>query len=387
MFERPKAGRSDRPDVDVIYHMFPNYRAPVMRALSGSSRYAFRFFGSHDPVAGIPAFSGDASVEVRPRRFRLWRGIGFLAGAERSALTSQARALILIGNPNFLSTWTAAVLARLSGKKVLFWAHGWLKPHTGVRRLLRNLYFGLAHAVLVYDDRARILATESGFPAKKVRPIYNSLDWDAAQRLYDELQVCSLEALRLSLNYPDDRPVAICTARLTSLCRFDLLLDAAALLAERGRAITVVLVGDGPERASLEAQAERLGIDVRFLGKIYDETILSRLLYAADVTVSPGKVGLSAMHSLTYGTPVITHDDRDAQMPEVEAVHPGETGRLFRRGDVTDLARVIVEQLDATQDRGAIRRASRAVMQARYTPVAQRQLIEAVLDDLLGGTV
>ena len=44
-----------------------------------------------------------------------------------------------------------------------------------------------------------------------------------------------------------------------------------------------------------------------------------------DITVSPDKVGLTAIHSMAYGRPVITHDNMDRQGPEVEAVIPGRT--------------------------------------------------------------
>jgi colanic acid/amylovoran biosynthesis glycosyltransferase len=49
---------------------------------------------------------------------------------------------------------------------------------------------------------------------------------------------------------------------------FDTLLDACAELTRQGVAYECVVVGDGPQRADLEAQAKRLGLSsVRFLGK------------------------------------------------------------------------------------------------------------------------
>ena len=48
-----------------------------------------------------------------------------------------------------------------------------------------------------------------------------------------------------------------------------------------------------------------------------------------DVLVSPGEVGLTAIHSMTYGTPVITHNNFSCQMPEHEVIIPGITGEFF----------------------------------------------------------
>lgn len=373
-----------KPNVAVIYHMFPHYRAPVMRELTKSKHFNFKFYGSKYSVEGIEAFQGDQIAPVHHLKFSYWRGLGWISGAVRQAAASEVDAVILIGNPNYISTWCAAAAARLRGKSVLLWAHGWLKRERWPKRWLRNLYFRLAHAVLVYDDRASILAEEAGFPAARVHAIYNSLDWDAAETHYHALGRVDPEALRAKLGLPTDRPVIICTARLTPQCRFDLLLDAVALLQTQGMPTTVVLVGDGPERPRLANQAESLGIDLRLMGAIYDEAIIARLLYSSDMTVSPGKVGLTAIHSLTYGTPVVTHDERDAQMPEVEAVEEGLSGNFFKRDDHHDLARAVMDRLNDSRGRNEIRRSCRAIVSARYTPSSQRARIEKALMEVMG---
>ena len=44
---------------------------------------------------------------------------------------------------------------------------------------------------------------------------------------------------------------------------------------------------------------------------------------AANVTVSPGPIGLTAIQSLTYGVPAITNDEFSTQGPEFETIEPG----------------------------------------------------------------
>lgn len=378
-------GKEDRrPRVAVIYHMFPHYRGPVLRALARSDRYQFEFHGSHQAVDGILPFTGDETVAVTPLGFHPHGDGGVFTGLWRLVMSTETDALILIGNPNYIQTWIAVVLARLRGKRVLFWTHGWRRREHGLKGWLRTFYYRLSDGVLVYADRAKKIAKESGFPVDKVFPIYNSLDWDASAPLFEALERSDPDSLKEGASLKTDRPMLICTARLTPLCRFDLLLEAAALMAARGRPVQIVLVGDGPMRPQLEAQAAAAKLDVTFTGGIYDEAILSRLLYCADMTVSPGKVGLTGMHSLTYGTPVVTHDDLDHQMPEVEAVMPGRTGAFFREGDAEDLARTVENVLDWPQPRAEIRTACRAVIADRYTPAVQTGLIEDALDTLMG---
>lgn len=56
----------------------------------------------------------------------------------------------------------------------------------------------------------------------------------------------------------------------------------------------------------------------------------AEFIYNADLCVSPGNVGLTAMHSLVFGCPVITHNCFEWQMPEFEAIQPGITGDFLR---------------------------------------------------------
>ncbi len=354
----------------------------MLRALSDSERYEFRFWGSHQPVEGIEPFGGDEAVIVNPLRISQ-RKRGFsVHGIITGILHDRPKVVILLGNPNIPQTWLAAIVSRLLGIKVLFWSHGWLKREPRLKAAIRNVYFSLADAVLVYGDRAKRLAAVTGFQPDKVFPIYNSLDWRKSSNIYAEIRkMCANDPQKMrGSNYV---PLLICTARLTRLCRFDLLLDAMALMKKDGLESQLYLVGDGPERAALESQATRLRLDVRFLGAIYEEEVLARLIYHADVTVSPGKVGLTAIHSLSYGTPVVTHSDLSEQMPEVESIIEGQTGAFFIKNDVGDLARAIQTIIQSEKPREETREICRTMVRGRYTPEIQRELIEAAIDSVL----
>jgi hypothetical protein len=78
---------------------------------------------------------------------------------------------------------------------------------------------------------------------------------------------------------------------------------------------------------------------------------------------------------MMYGTPVITHRNFDAQMPEVETIVEGETGAFFDQGDERDLARSIATWLDASQDRSVVRERCRAVIRDKWSPYNQARLI------------
>jgi glycosyltransferase involved in cell wall biosynthesis len=88
------------------------------------------------------------------------------------------------------------------------------------------------------------------------------------------------------------------------------LVDAVALLAGKGRAFRVIIGGDGPQRAALEAQvaANSLGDRVAFLGRIPDPDLADSFA-AADCFVLPTRAlecfGLIVLESYACGVPVV----------------------------------------------------------------------------------
>jgi glycosyltransferase involved in cell wall biosynthesis len=364
--------------VAVVYHAWPHYRQPVMQAMDRSVAIAYDFLGSGEPFEGVPhAEAGSVARFVRAP-FRQWGSLVWQPGAVRAACDPRYQAIVLLANPNFVSTWLAAAIARLRGIPVLFWGHGWLAPEPRAKQAVRGAFFALAHRFLVYAERGKRLGVATGFPANRITVVYNSLDVARADAVIAAIERDGGPRPQALFAHPE-RPLLICTARLTPKCRFDLLLAAAARLSAEGRPVNVLLVGDGPEREALEARAQELGVSVHFFGACHEEAVVGPLIYHADLTVSPGKIGLTAMHSLMYGTPAVTHGDFDAQMPEVEAIEPGRTGAFFRRDDADDLARVIAQWLATAPPRSQVRAAARATIRARWTPQVQARIIERAL--------
>lgn len=306
------------------------------------------------------------------------------AKAVHAARSGNFDAIIYLGDPNFASTWAGATLARLRKTPVLFWAHGWLRTESGAKKAFRRAFYSLADRMLVYAERARALGIAAGHAPDRITVVYNSLDVEAADAIVARIEAGELDDTRpQALFAQPDRPLLICTARITQLCRFDLLIEAAALLANRGTPVNVLLVGDGPERQALETLSRLRGTAVHFYGACYDEAVIGQLIYHSDLTVSPGKIGLTAMHSLMYGTPAITHDNLDAQMPEVEAIEPGVTGLLFRQDDPADLADRIASWLASNRDRAGVRTSARRVIHEKWSPDVQARLIEQAIMEVV----
>lgn len=98
----------------------------------------------------------------------------------------------------------------------------------------------------------------------------------------------------------------------------------------------LLLVGDGPERLSVEYLSRNLGVaqDVRFLGK---QDAVEEILAISDLFFLPSEsesFGLAALEAMACEVPVISSDA--GGIPEVN-IH-GETGFVLPVGDIDGMA-------------------------------------------------
>ena len=85
-------------------------------------------------------------------------------------------------------------------------------------------------------------------------------------------------------------------------------------------------------------------------GPCYDDQIIGEFFYNASVCVSPGNVGLTAIHALSFGCPVITHNQFPYQNPEFEAIKPGITGDFFEKDNLLSMTEYIKKWTSQTQE-------------------------------------
>lgn len=361
-------------NVAIIQPVVPHYRAALFRELLTGTEHTY-FIVADKPNHETIRRSREIECNERFQTARTWK-IGPLE--YQTNVVSLARApnldcIIFCGNAHYISVWVAALLGRISGKRILFWTHGWLRVEKGPKRWIRNTFYRLAHALLLYGEEGKRIGQLNSFSAEKMHVVFNSLDHERQRAVRAEITPEDVRNTRRTLFAAPDRPMVICVSRVTASCRFDMLLDAQELLLRQGHWVNVLLVGDGPARCDLQASATKRKLPVHFFGAEYDESVLGKLTMAANVTVSPGKVGLTAMQSLGYGIPVITHDDPAQQGPEWEAIIPGITGDFFRRNDIQDLAAVILRWTKQPTVEKCVSNECFRIIESRYTPRLQAE--------------
>jgi len=141
------------------------------------------------------------------------------------------------------------------------------------------------------------------------------------------------------------RPIVGVVGRLSPEKGVDLFLDACAVLARKGLAFSALVVGDGPERAQLEARASDLGLAspprVRFLGQVHNVDVVYENL---DLVVLPSR---------SEGLPNTLLEAMQADVPVVatavggvpEAVGASGAAHLVAPGSAVALAEAIEHAL------------------------------------------
>ena len=166
---------------------------------------------------------------------------------------------------------------------------------------------------------------------------------------------------------PPGGPHLVAIGRMAGQKGLAVLIEAMALARNRHPGLRLTLVGDGPLRPALQAQAAAAGLagQVTFAGWLDDAGVRAALARAQALVLSSFAEGLPvvAMEAMAAGRPVIA--TAIAGLPEL--VIPGETGWLVPAGDPVALAGAIHALATTPPDRlAAMSAAARIRVLARH---------------------
>ena len=234
------------------------------------------------------------------------------------------------------ATTVASLAARMAGVPYTLTAHAKDIFHESVRpEELRRKLSDAAACVTVSDYNLDYLRAQYGPAAARVRRIYNGLDLSG-----------------FPYASPQERaPRVLALGRLVEKKGFSYLVDACALLAERGVPFTCEIIGEGEEEAPLRDRIARFGLEekVRMPGALPQHDVIRHLREAA-VFAAPCVVGADGnrdglptvlLEAMALGTPCVSTDVTG--IPEV--LRPEETGLMVPQHDPEALAEALTRLL------------------------------------------
>lgn len=251
-----------------------------------------------------------------------------------------------------------APAARLVGAALVHTKHG-ANPGSERQLQLRRAAARLVDAyVAVSAVTADVARKNREVSEEKLWTIPNGIDLDRFARPPEEPA-----EVRRSLAVPEGAVLAITVGRLAPEKNQALMLRAIAPLLHEGAQL--LLVGDGGERAALEAQRINLGPVGRYVHLLGIRNDTPRLLAASDVFL---------LSSRTEGLPLVIPEAMAARLPVISTsvggipsvILEGETGYLVPDGDEAALRACIVKLLDDPALRINLGARGHAIAHERY---------------------
>lgn len=202
-------------------------------------------------------------------------------------------ALIVEANPRYLATASAVRWMHRRGRRVIGWGLGappLAGPLANFRRMRRIQFLKNFDALIAYSQRGADEYAALGFSRERIFVAPNAV----ASQPRTKLPRRPASFVR--------QPTILFVGRLQARKRIDFLLRACAEMSEPKPRL--VIVGDGPERNSLQILARQVYPPAEFVGdKRGDE--LKAYFKKADLFVLPGTGGLAIQEAMTYGLPII----------------------------------------------------------------------------------
>jgi len=323
--------------------------APLTRETAAAAdRFDFAHPGIHVTRFSVPHFETSPDLPA-PVQYRKAEGEG-VGIAWRRALSAARPDVVIIGRETF--AWHVPDLAKAAGVPALLITHG----GTTLTGILKNFSA---------DERARIL--EQFRKVDCIAAVANHLaealhglgirDVKTIQNAVDRREFFSRpkdRALLEQLAIRTEQPVIVHASNLKGLKRpLDIVDSAPEVLHQRPDTVYLV-VGDGSGRAMMEAACASppLAGHFRFTGWV-DHDLMPNYLNLADMVVMPSEseaLALIYLETQACERVLIASDIAAAR----EVIHDGETGILFRKGDVADLTAKILGALGDPALRAAI---------------------------------
>lgn len=344
--------KKDNIRVVVQQPSLAKYRVPLFRQWSKTEWVDLKLFYSNlDSALPNDSPEGFSAEFVPINQFRLF-GRRFLwhSAQTKNASKKHCDVLVLSWDLHYLSLVPALLLAKKRGVKTILWGHGYSKNESKLRKFLRDTVARFADALVFYDFVTARRYIDTGWDVNQIHVAPNSLDLEP---IYDAYRHWSRSPERIDAFQKqqglDSRVNIIYIGRLYSDNRLDVLIRALPVVCRRHPNAQLLIIGKENEYSKELvdiAKQVRVSNHIRWFGSIYDEREIAPLMMSSAIFCYPANVGLSLVHAMAYGLPVVTSDSIDSHNPEIHTMKIGFNGFVYKHLDSVDLGNRIADALD-----------------------------------------
>lgn len=267
--------------------VLPSYRVPFFDLLASDCENGMTLFAGmprqEEMIASgqtqIAKYVETKNIHLLGGKFYLCYQRGFINWLEES----NPDALIVEANPRYLSTPAAVKWMHKRGRKVIGWGLGAPKQNGFWKRFVSQF-----DGMIAYSQRGADEYAQLGFRREKIFVAHNSVS-SKPEFFFDRRPQTV------------DRVTILFVGRLQERKRIDSLIRACA---EIKLNLRLIIVGDGPEKESLQTLAKEIYPSTEFVGAKHGLE-LKPYFEKADLFVLPGTGGLAVQEAMSYGLPVI----------------------------------------------------------------------------------
>ena len=377
------AGR--RSQVTLVMPFLSEFRRPLFRRLADdlAARDVDLVVAHGEPYSRDQSERLDV-VEVdgavRLRQVHLWLAGRPLVHKRLGALVTASDVLVVDQSLRNLELYPL-LLRQTAGRgpKIAMWDHGrtYTRPQSGIEQSLKYALTRRASWFFAYTDGGAQAVTEHGFPRQRVTVVQNAVDTAELQRAAERVTARQLAEIRNAYGLTPGR-TGLFLGALSPSKRLPFLVEAAEQIAAQLPGFKLLIAGAGPERGLVEQAAARTSAVVP-VGQAFGER-KALLGAAADVLLMPGLVGLCAVDSFAFGTPIVT-TPWPWHAPEFEYLEDGRNA-IIAPDDPSQYAHTVADLLTDPARLTALRRACHASA-AQYTVEEMSRRFAEGLDQLL----
>ena len=360
-----------------VFNYNPLYRFPIYSAMGDTFDCDF-FFGDSvfEPLKQFDPTSLKGFVKYIKAR-KIFLGYIWHSGI-RNIFSTKYDVFIIGGSQTYVINWLVMIYAKIFRKKILYWTHGFKKQVNLKKISVTKLYHSMIDQYLVYNEYNTRYMVRGGISQKKINFINNSLDTEKQTQIYKTLSPSNI----YREYFKNDNPTILYIGRIQRVKKTEQILEAMSLLKSKGIYLNLVVIGSNVDDDIFDKKLMEYKLEecVWMYGPCFEEKKNAELIYNAKVCVSPGNVGLTCIHVLSYGTPVVTNNNLSMQMPEFEAIVEGKTGSFFQENDIEDLAKHIQHWISLSdKQRMECRSIARKTIEEKWSVNYQIEILKKLL--------